>query len=174
VTKKILSTKELICILATLLIVTGIHVLAGLCAAAQPTTIKGLVVGVSDGDTIKILTPAKEELRIRLYGIDCPEKRQAFGQAAKKFTSDQVYKKNVSVTVLDTDRYGRKVGLVYYGQECVNAKILKAGLAWVYDKYCKAAVCRDFDYYEQEARKSRLGLWSYENPIPPWEFRKKR
>ena len=67
-TKKILSTKELICILATLLIVTGIHVLAGLCAAAQPTTIKGLVVGVSDGDTIKILTPAKEELRIRLYG----------------------------------------------------------------------------------------------------------
>ncbi len=71
----------------------------------------GRVVGVTDGDTITVLHKGKGE-RIQLHGIDCPEKRQAFGKRAKQFTSTLVFGKTVTVHVLDRDRYGRTVGEV--------------------------------------------------------------
>ncbi len=80
-------------------------------SAALAADFTGRVVGISDGDTITVLHNGKGE-RIRLHGIDCPEKRQAFGNRAKQFTSNLVFAKTVTVQVLDRDRYGRTVGVV--------------------------------------------------------------
>jgi endonuclease YncB( thermonuclease family) len=131
----------------------------------------GKVVDISDGDTITVLNKGRGE-RIRLYGIDCPEKRQDFGQKAKHFTSRMVFGKIVEVKVQDTDRYGRTVGLVYSNGQCLNAEIIKAGLAWVCTKYCKLSLCDDLKAYEETARSSKVGLWSHPDPVPPWEYRR--
>ncbi len=109
-------------------------------AGAQ--TITGKVVGVSDGDTITVLQD-RTQYKIRLYGIDCPEKSQDFGNRAKKFVSGMVYGKQVQVIQKDMDRYGRVVGMVYVGNTCVNEEIVRAGLAWVFHRYCKDSFCRN-------------------------------
>ena len=130
----------------------------------------GVVVGVSDGDTITVLHGGRGE-KIRLYGIDTPEKRQAFGKKAKQFTSSMVYSKTVEVQPKDTDRYGRTVALINVGGQSLNEALIKDGLAWVYRKYCKETFCEDWLNFEIIARYGKIGLWSEPNPIPPWEFR---
>jgi endonuclease YncB( thermonuclease family) len=130
----------------------------------------GMVVGVSDGDTITVLHDGKG-VKIRLYGIDTPEKRQAFGKKAKQFTSGMVHGKTVEVEIKDTDRYGRSVALIYVDDQSLNEALVKNGLAWVYRKYCKEAFCEDWLNLEIVARYGKIGLWSEPNPIPPWEFR---
>ena len=95
----------------------------------------GRVVGVSDGDTITVLHNGKGE-RIRLHGIDCPEKRQAFGKRAKQFTSELVFGNTVTVQVVDLDRYGRTVGEVLLPDgRSLNHELVRAGLAWWYRRY---------------------------------------
>jgi len=135
------------------------------------TSIKGQVVSVSDGDTITVLQDSGQH-KIRLYGIDSPEKKQDFGQKAKQFTSRMVFKQEVRVVAYDTDRYGRTVGVVYIGEKCLNEELVKNGLAWVYKKYCSDVFCNHWLKLEQEARANKIGLWVYDNPIPPWEFRR--
>ncbi|MEW5980163.1 MAG: thermonuclease family protein [Acidobacteriota bacterium] len=106
-----------------------------------PTTLRGKVVGVSDGDTITVLNE-KTPIKVRLYGIDCPEKGQAFGARAKQLTSDLVFGKTVDVEPVEIDQYGRTVGIVKLENgKIVNAEILRAGFAWVYDRYCTKPVC---------------------------------
>ncbi len=131
--------------------------------------IVGKVVGVADGDTITVLQK-KKQYRIRLYGIDTPEKRQAFGSKAKQYTSDMVFGKVVRVVEKDIDRYGRTVGMVYVGDRCVNEAILKNGYAWVYQRYCEG--CENWNKIENKARLKKIGLWADKNPIPPWEYRR--
>ena len=133
----------------------------------------GKVVGVADGDTITALNRGKEE-RIRLYGIDTPEKRQAFGKKAKQFTSSMVFGKTVKVKIKDIDRYGRTVALVYVDGESLNEALIKAGYAWVYQRYCKEVFCKDWLNLESAARDGKAGLWSEPNPRPPWDFRRKK
>jgi micrococcal nuclease len=135
------------------------------------SSIQGKVVSVADGDTITVLQNSKQ-YKIRLYGIDTPEKKQDFGQKAKQFTSSMVFKQHVKVVVYDTDRYGRTVGVVYIGQKCLNEEIIKNGLAWVYKRYCSESFCNHWLKLEQDARVNKLGLWTYYNPIPPWDFRR--
>ena len=132
--------------------------------------ISGKVVGVSDGDTITVLQD-RTQYKIRLYGIDTPEKSQDFGTRAKQFTSDMVFGKDVRVVQKDMDGYGRVVGLVYVGETCVNEEIIKNGFAWVYKTYCKDKICREWLKSEDQARNSKIGLWSHPNPVPPWEYR---
>ena len=139
--------------------------------ADSQTVISGKVVGISDGDTITVLQD-KEQFKIRLYGIDTPEKRQDFGSKAKQFTSSLLYGKEVRVIEEDIDRYGLVVGMVYEGDLCANEEIVKNGLAWVYRKYCKAPFCSEWLMYESDARSAKIGLWSHPSPVPPWEFRK--
>ena len=139
--------------------------------ASQAETITGKVVGVAGGDTITVLQN-KTQYKIRLWGIDCPEKHQAFGQKAKQFTADMVFGKEVEVHVDTQDRYGRSVGIVYVGETCVNAEIIKAGFAWVYTKYCKQPICDKWLGIEEAARTEKVGLWVENNPEPPWEFRR--
>lgn len=130
----------------------------------------GKVVGVADGDTITVLHNGKGE-KIRLYGIDTPEKRQAYGKRAKQFTSDMVSGKIVEVETKDTDRYGRIVGIVSVNGESLNEALIKDGFAWVYRNYCKESFCEDWLNLESVARYGKIGLWSDPIPIPPWDFR---
>ena len=132
--------------------------------------ISGKVVGIADGDTITVLQN-KTEYKIRLYGIDCPEKSQDFGNRAKQFTSGLVFDKSVRVIQKDIDRYKRIVGIVYVGNTCVNAQILRNGFAWLYEKYCHDPICNDWRKLESQARKEKVGLWSHPDAMPPWEFR---
>jgi len=135
--------------------------------------IQGKVVGVADGDTITVLQNSKQ-YKIRLYGIDTPEKKQDFGQKAKMFTSDMVFGKDAKVISYGTGKYGRTIGVVYVGQKCLNEELVKKGFAWVYKSYCSESFCNRWFQLEQEARENNLGLWIYDNPIPPWDFRKNK
>lgn len=131
----------------------------------------GKVVGVSDGDTIKVMRNGKAE-KVRLSGIDSPEKKQAFGNKAKQFTSDLVFGKVVKVEVSDVDRYGRSVGEVFLPDgRSLNRELIKAGFAWWYSKYSKDESLGEL---EKTARFARKGLWRDPRPVPPWEFRKDR
>lgn len=130
----------------------------------------GEVVGIMDGDTITVLNSKTiKDVKIRLYGIDCPEKGQAFGKRAKQFTS-----KVVEVKVMDTDRYGRTVALVAVNKQILNEELLKAGYAWVYYQYCHEMICHAWADYQFAAKLDKRGLWHDPNSIPPWEFRRKR
>lgn len=137
-------------------------------AAAYPFVVVGQVVAITDGDTIKILHDQKQ-YKIRLNGIDAPEKKQAFGQKAKEYLSSLVFGKEVSVIVRDTDRYGRYVGDVLIGGKSANAAMVAAGLAWFYTEYSKD---EKLAALEREARAKRLGLWAEPSPTPPWKFRR--
>ena len=135
-------------------------------------TITGKVVSIADGDTITVLDSGKTQHKIRLYGIDCPESHQDYGSKAKEFTSNMVFGQTVSVKVMDTDRYGRTVGIVNIGSISLNEELLKNGMAWFYGQYCKTSFCSQWNQYQEDARSQKLGLWSMSNPVPPWEFRR--
>ena len=128
------------------------------------------MVGVSDGDTITVMHEGKGE-KIRLYGVDSPEKDQDFGQKAKQFTSDHVFGKTVEVKSIDQDRYGRTVGIITYDGVNLNVELIRSGHAWVYGQYCKQPQCKEWEFIEAKAKDDKNGLWSMSNPIPPWEFR---
>lgn len=128
----------------------------------------GKVVGVADGDTFTLLTKENKQIKIRLHGIDCPEKKQDYGQVAKQFTSDAIYGKEVCVDETDIDRYGRTIGIVHYEGKILNEELLKAGLAWHYKKYDSSPKLAAM---EETAHKQKKGLWSMASAIAPWEFR---
>lgn len=151
------------------LISTILLLLLTLTAVAQ---IRGKVVSVADGDTFTLLTDDKTQVKVRLHGIDCPEKGQPFGNKAKEFTSDQVFGKMVTVEEKDVDRYGRTIGMVRLTSgEILNEQLLKEGLAWHYTYYDKNPLWRE---YEQQAKKKGKGLWSEAGAVAPWEFRRNR
>jgi endonuclease YncB( thermonuclease family) len=137
---------------------------------ALSQVITGKVVSIADGDTITILDSSKTQHKIRLYGIDTPEKGQPFGKAAKKYTASLTAGKTVKVIAYDTDRYGRTVGVIMVDGTNVNQSLLEAGYAWQYTKYCKESFCSDWLQLEREAKASMRGLWAGD-PIPPWDWR---
>jgi micrococcal nuclease len=130
----------------------------------------GKVVGLSDGDTISVLREGKA-VKVRLHGVDTPEKAQAFGTQARKFTSDLVFQHDVTVVVQSTDRYGRFVGDVLLPDgRSLNQELVKAGMAWWYRPY--APNDPTLAQLEAEARTAKHGLWADAHPIPPWQWRK--
>ncbi len=137
------------------------------------SSFEGKVVGVSDGDTITVLTRDRQQIAVRVYGVDCPESSQAYGARAKQFTSHAVFKKHVTVQVQDVDRYGRAVGVVTTSDGTnLNRELLANGMAWLYTKYCTSSVCREWKSVEQKAKRSKIGLWRDPHAVPPWEYRK--
>lgn len=148
-----------------------------LMALAAFADVTGLVVGVSDGDTITVLDDSKKQHKIRLAGIDAPEKKQAFGQRSKEHLSDLVYRKNVTIEGDKLDRYGRTIGKVVINGTDANLQQVKAGFAWHYKKYQREQSKADRVLYaraEDEARAQKRGLWRDVDPTPPWDFRRKR
>lgn len=131
----------------------------------------GRVVGISDGDTITILTPAKQQIRIRLWGIDSPESGQDFGQRAKQAASDLAFGKEVAIQVRSKDRFGRTVGdVILPSGKSLNREMVRGGWAWWYKRFAPAD--RELARLEAEARTAKRGLWAGSNPIAPWEWRK--
>ncbi|MEN5378907.1 thermonuclease family protein [Sphingobacterium kitahiroshimense] len=132
-------------------------------------TIKGKVIRVADGDTITILDSANNQLRVRLYGIDAPEKGQDFGNVAKNFISDLCFSKTVSIDIKDIDRYGRTVGIVWTVDSInLNLELLRSGLAWHYKHFDNSD---DLAQAEHLAKINKVGLWKHPNALPPCEFR---
>lgn len=132
------------------------------------------MVAVSDGDTITVLESPSRQVKVRLMGIDAPEKKQPFGQVSKKNLSDLSFGRTVDVVWRKHDRYGRVVGQVFVDGKDTGLEQIKHGLAWHYKNYMKEQDPADRTKYtvaENAARKSNIGLWSDPSPIPPWEFR---
>ncbi|HEY0056872.1 MAG TPA: thermonuclease family protein [Pedobacter sp.] len=130
----------------------------------------GRVIKVADGDTITILVEGNKQVKIRFYGIDCPESGQDFGTKAKQFTSSLAFSKTVSIQTKDIDRYGRTIGIVTLPDSTIlNEQLLKAGLAWHYKRYDKSEKYADL---ENAARANKVGIWSMINQIAPWEYRR--
>jgi micrococcal nuclease len=126
------------------------------------------VVRIVDGDTIEIFHNGQPK-RIRLAGVDAPERRQAFGSRARQFVGQQVFGKTVTVRSDSIDGYGRILGEVILADgRSLTRELVANGLAWHYKRF---SADRDLARLEQEARAARRGLWSDRNPIPPWEFR---
>ena len=141
-------------------------------APAKPTTTAGdKVVGVKDGDTVVLLRNG-EEVTVRLFGVDTPEKNQAFGQKAKQFTSDMVFGKQVRLIVHNKDRYGRTVGTIILPDgRNLNEELVRNGFAWHYKAYSKDV---NLANAEADARRFKRGLWADPNPVAPWDFRKNK
>ena len=153
------------------IILLGAAILLSVIASADGS-IAGHVVGVADGDTLTVLDDTNQQHKIRLAGIDAPEKAQPFGQAGKQRLSELCYNKQATVEVVNTDRYGRTVGDVTCDNVHANAEMVGGGYAWVYRHYDKGF--ESFYALEEAAKKARLGLWADENPTPPWEWRRSR
>ena len=131
------------------------------------------VVSVTDGDTIKVSNVGHEQVKIRLYGIDSPEKGQPYGQAAGKHLASLIAGKMVDIEPVTEDRYGRTVAIVTNAETNVNQEMIRAGYAWVYLKYCDQPFCDYWLVLENEARANKLGLWLELNAAPPWEWRRR-
>ena len=141
----------------------------------HPTELVGKVVGVLDGDTLDVLSSQKDLHRIRVSGIDAPEKGQAFGQASKRTMSEMAFLKIVTVTWRKRDRYGRIVGKAEVGGKDVGLAMVQNGMAWHYKQYQSEQDRYDRTAYsnaELTARAAKKGLWSDAVPIAPWDFRK--
>ena len=152
---------------------------------AGAEVLTGHVVGVTDGDTITVLDAAKVQHKIRVAGIDAPEKKQAFGQVSKENLSRLVFDKEVDIEWTKLDRYKRIVGKVLVASpNCASAcsrsfdaglSQVSAGLAWWYRKYAKEQPADDLPKYEKAelgAQSRHQGLWGDKSPLAPWDWRK--
>jgi len=144
---------------------------------AHASELRGRVVAIADGDTVTVLDDGQAQHKVRLAGIDAPERGQPFGDASKKSLSAQAFNQAVTVVWHKRDRYGRLVGVVRIqpsGTD-VNLAQVAAGMAWHYSAYAGEQTAGDRDLYgsaEVRARETRRGLWRDLAPVPPWEFRR--
>lgn len=131
--------------------------------------IEGRVVGVSDGDSITLLTAEKHQIKVRLAEIDAPEKSQAFGHRSKQALAHLCFGKEAVLSVQTIDRFGRTIARVDCAGVDANAEQVKRGYAWVYDRYAKD---KSLFSLQLEARENSRGLWVDASPVAPWDFRR--
>lgn len=110
----------------------------------------------------------KEQTKVRLYGIDAPEKKQDYGQRSKQFLASLIAGQVVEVEPKGKDRYKRTLGIIRHKGQDINAQMVLNGYAWAYVKYSKIYVDQ-----EKTARENKRGLWQSSNPTPPWVWRKR-
>lgn len=150
---------------------------AVLTSTAYADTLTGRVVGIADGDTLTLLDASNTQYKIRLAGIDSPEKGQPFGQVCKQSLSDLAYDRVVAVEAGKRDRYGRVIGKVLVNDRDANLEQIRRGCGWHYKKYQNEQILDDRLSYgraEEAARASGVGLWADVGAVPPWEWRKAR
>ena len=152
---------------------------------AHADILLGRVAGVADGDTITVLDADRQQHKVRLQGIDAPEKVQPFGQRSKENLSRMVFGKDVRVEWDKRDKHKRIVGKVrVQPASCPTCPMtldaghaqITVGLAWWYRKYAGEQLPQDrgaYEFSEQEAKANRVGLWSDPDPVPPWEWRRR-
>lgn len=152
----------------------ALTLLAGV-SLAQADTLVGEVVGLAGGDTVTVLDAQKTQHKIRLAGIDAPEKGMPWGQKSKEALSDRVYRRTVTVEWHKQDRYGRLIGKILVDGQDANLAQVADGMAWHYKDYAQEQTPDDRARYakaELDARSARRGLWAEPEPIPPWAWRK--
>lgn len=138
-------------------------------------TMSGRVVGVTDGDTLVLLDAKRVQHKIRLSGIDAPEKAQPFGDRSKASLSALAFDQDVTADCPKKDRYGRDVCVVVVRGKDIGLAQVADGMAWWYQKYAKQQTSEarvDYEAAEFSAKAKRLGLWADKNPVPPWDWRR--
>lgn len=133
--------------------------------------INGRIVRVLDGDTVEVLDTGNRLTRVRLAGIDAPEKKQAFGQRSRQFLTRLVAQLHVRISGDERDRYGRVLGTVWLDGEDINAVMVQNGLAWAY-RYRGKATEPQYAELEAGARAVKSGLWADPAPVEPGLWRK--
>ena len=153
-------------------------------AIADNTEVIGKVVSVTDGDTINLLDAANNEIKVRLSGVDAPERGQPYANVSREHLARMVAGKEVRVETTKTYPYGRTVGKVWLQpSDCptcgktLDASLaqITAGMAWWYRYYAEEQSPEDRGRYESaedEARTRKWGLWADPDPINPYEWRK--
>ena len=161
--------KTLPLVLACSLILLALRFFA--VSAVNAADFTGPVVSILDGDTIQVLHNNRAE-RIRLNGIDCPEKGQAYGKRAKQAASALVFGKQVTLQTFGKDKYGRTIADVLLPDDTnVNQALVRDGWCWWYRKYAPGDT--KLEMLEAVAKAARRGLWADPHPVPPWEWRKR-
>lgn len=140
-------------------------------SSVRGVSLQAKVVGITDGDTLVALDANNTQAKIRLNGVDAPESTQAFGSRAKQFASDLCFGQQVTLKLVDEDRYGRFVADVILSDgRNLNHELVRAGMAWWYEEYAKGDTT--LQKLQEEAKSQKVGLWSEPNPIAPWDFRR--
>jgi endonuclease YncB( thermonuclease family) len=152
-------------------------VLAGalLATAVHGRDFDGRVVGIQDGDTVTVLDSAKQQHRVRIAGIDAPEKAQSFGASAKENLSRLAFGKPADLRCSKRDRYGREVCSLYVDDRDVGLEQVRGGYAWWFREYAREQSPEDRKIYaaaESAARAARRGLWQDAVPTAPWDWRR--
>lgn len=140
-----------------------------LCLPCMSFAKTGKCTRVIDGDTLVVVKENKE-IKIRLYGIDCPELDQPYGEAARQYISNFVLDKTIRYVETGTDRYKRTVAIVYISNTDISLQesLLKSGLAWIYPLYCTESICKEWERVWKDAILHGKGMWL----TPPWLWRK--
>ena len=145
--------------------------------SASADALYGRVVAVADGDTVTVLGSDQRQHKIRLMGIDAPEKKQPYGSRSKQSISDLVFNRQVQVEYDKKDKYGRTVGKIIVNGIDANLEQVTTGMAWHYKQYQREQSASDRAAYadaENEARAVRRGLWQEAEPTPPWDWRRQQ
>ncbi len=153
----------------------AVLLLVCLAFSSPATVLTGRVVAIADGDTLTALDERKVQHKIRLAGIDAPEKRQAYGQRSRQSLADLVFNRVVQIELGKKDRYGREIGKVMLDGQDINLELLRLGLAWHYKAYEREQSVEDRALYaqaEEQARARRMGLWRDDQPLAPWAYRR--
>ena len=139
-------------------------------SATAADTLNGKVVHIADGDTITVLDSSNQQHKVRLWGIDAPERKQPFGTKAKEALGARIHEKQVTVETHGTDKYGRTLGTVFVDGRNVNQEMVSEGMAWWYEQFSKHA--KELAEAQENARSAGRGLWADKGPVPPWEWRR--
>lgn len=156
------------------------------CSAGNVQSLDGLVTGIADGDTLYVLDVRRKPHKVRLLGIDAPERGQAYGERSKQSLARLAFRKQVGVDWQERDQYGRILGRVRVAApECrqgncpktldANLEQVRLGLAWWNKKFADSQLPGDAHRYaaaERQARKAGAGLWADSDPVPPWRWRR--
>lgn len=148
------------------------NITASSSSAATDVDLTGRVVRVADGDTVTILDHSNTQHKVRLYGIDTPERDQPYGKAAKNALVRLIDNRPVGVVIVTTDSFGRTVGTLYRDGINLNEAMVADGYAWWYQHFAPHE--RHLQEAEQQARAQGLGLWAEPRPVPPWDWRRKQ
>ena len=136
------------------------------------------LANLADGDSFELEDAKKRKVKVRLYGVDAPEGKQAFGNVSRNNLLKLLEGRKLLIRTMYKDDYKRTVAIVYYSQNgkpdelSINQLQVQAGMAWVYDSFCTSSVCNTWKLEEAMAQKARLGLWRDDSPIPPWHWRR--
>lgn len=155
-------------------IIVGIA-LAFLALTGHSAEFTGHVISVADGDTVTVSNGRSQHLRIRLAGIDAPERGQPFGKHSADNLSKLIRRQEVLIRWDKKDRYGRLVGVVMHRGQDINLEQVRAGYAWWFREFADEQSPRDRINYaraERYAMENSLGLWSDQQPVPPWVWRR--